>query len=84
MMERLVGRDHRRCQLEAAVVAVVLHQREGVIFLCRGEQPKSLSGPLQDPPTLMATVEFTSKWDSPNLLLLYCPEGPDLLMPSLK
>lgn len=45
---------------------------------------KSLSGPLQDNSTQIRTVEFHSKCDSPSLLLLYWPEGPDLLMPSLK
>lgn len=32
MIERLVGRYHGSCQLKAAVVAVVLDQREGILL----------------------------------------------------
>lgn len=90
----LVWCNHGPRELKAAVVAVVLHQGQGVILFWRraGEERKRVYFQF-----LSITKQKRKKGRGntvklngalplypPILLPLSCPEGPDLLTPSLK
>lgn len=82
MTDRLVAGDHGACQLKAAVVAVVLHQGQRVVLIWRRRECPWISCHLI-PHRSHFIIKLHHKSHSPILWLLPCPEGPDLLIPSL-